>query len=251
MSLFCSLSFDQFGASEFFYSLVSGPSCPRTANTSQLPYDGFVMPYYLHKCFKRHPAEPEDLWWVCSDCLSDYVPICNKCEIPAPVAKEKNGFLGYEYGKLCPICVKVAKEAGPWKERRRLAIQTRKNVLLERFTCLHIAKETDTSILLLGTVFSLKVEIRLKVKERDWERFIFHIECSNSCKDITIEDFNFPTHIAKAASAKSPTYTATKNQWLRVGFNYLGKLDILTVIEYMVKYVKNTQKKLDGENKST
>ena len=165
------------------------------------------------------------------------MPSCSKCGANAPAEKEIDGFIGYTFGYLCPECVKVVKNAGHWKERRRLALESRKKILLEHYPYLKIARETSNAVLLEGVIATLNVEIRLRVKERKSERYIFHIEYIGESKKIEISDFEFPPHIAECASFSSPTITVTSNKWLRIGFKHLGKLDVLSVVEQMLKYL--------------
>lgn len=164
------------------------------------------------------------------------------CDNDSPVIENSDEFIGFEYGYLCSSCVCKVKQGGHWKKRRLNAVRSRTNVLLETYPDLKVVKSTDVVSQLEGVIDNRLVEVRLRVKERDGERFIFHVEHLGGQDTSPIESFRFPDPINSFVHGKSPRFTRTKQEWIRIGFRHLGRLDVLTVIECMLELaVKNDQ----------
>ncbi len=192
------------------------------------------MPHYLHTCVRKWPSNKKNLWWACEKCLPSFTPNCSICGAESPVIEVDNGFIGYEYGYLCSTCVNKVKQGGHWKKRRLKAIKSRADIILETYPDLKVVKNTNLVSQFEGKIDDRSVEIRLRVKNRDGERYIFHVEHFGGCDLGIIDAFRFPDPINRFVHQLSPKLTSTKKEWIRIGFRHLGKRDVLTVIESML-----------------
>ncbi|MCA9714910.1 MAG: hypothetical protein H6713_30130 [Myxococcales bacterium] len=194
------------------------------------------MPVYGHRCTRRIAAHSE-AWWVCADCLPEFVPMCSKCQTPAPVKVVRDGFIGYSFGYLCPTCVATVQAAGPWRERRSRTVAARRDAVLERYPQLQVVKATRTVTQLEGALAGRRVQLRLRVTTRAYsdERYVFHVELDADAAPVTAEALGLPDTIVRALSRGSPRVLPNgPTSWLRVAFLHLGKLDVLTVLEALI-----------------
>ncbi len=197
------------------------------------------MPIYAHRCKQPPPIEEHHVaWWACGECLPNFVPRCSMCDAPSPVKKTRGVFTGYEYGYLCPRCVAKVQAAGPWRERRAQAVAARRDALLERYPALYVVKATRAVTQLEGRLEGRGVQVRLRTTTRQWsqDRYVFHVAWDASRQTPAPAELGVPESILRSLADGSPRVIPEgASAWLRVAFEHLGKLDVLTVLTALLE----------------
>ncbi|MGV9413558.1 hypothetical protein ACWDOP_26965 [Nocardia sp. NPDC003693] len=165
---------------------------------------------------------------------------CQMCGSPDVPPDPPHRYRGTSETRLCVQCIERVLAGGPWRTRRPQAAAARRDALITKFPELTTVKDTPAVLQLRGHVDGLLVEIRLRIKVREYtnERYIFHVEYPAPAPLPTAAELGLPAHIADLVQWDSPKITQSEVRWLRVAFRHLGKWDTVTALECLLQVVR-------------
>lgn len=179
---------------------------------------------------------------VCQRCTPDAVPTCFACEQPARFIKTVGQFKAYAMGlKYCAPCQNKVRLGGPAGPRRRAAVQARREALMARYPQLRVIRQTEKMVRLEGGVPDgtgqerwVRVRLKTSARQNSNERYFFEVGVFGDDARAS-EALSVPASIQRSMSSPRPTLVSDKGRFLRAAFLHLGKLDVLTVLDALLK----------------